>query len=106
MRHVIRVKQQAYQTLYEQLLLGKITSDEYIIAKASIDVGRSEKSIKDSLDNIRAIQAAMQSIVDENRLNSEAVELLVEKVHVFPNRDIAVYFTADALENMSANVGA
>jgi DNA invertase Pin-like site-specific DNA recombinase len=88
--------------LYEQLILGKINRDEYKTAKATLDaqtdrINGSFSQLKDENAVSSALRAAgaenkrtANQILGENRLTKPLVDLLIDKIFIFPDNRIEI----------------
>ena len=85
-------------SLYEKVILGEITSDDYIAKKAEIDieiarlnrVSGSHKNKAEKTANLNKKLSLAKRLSIETELTKETVDLLVEKIYVFPGNRIEI----------------
>ena len=97
--------------LYEQLMLGGIETDKYYTEKAEVDaeLSRLNRAYARISDVIEKESAAMkktaenrqmaQAITDEAHLSKLLVDLLVEKIRIFPNSEVEIIWKVCGFEN-------
>jgi hypothetical protein len=84
--------------LYEQFVLGNIGLDEYKAAKANLDadIGRLKRTTSDFAEQITIHEHAgnlreiAQTVVKSKTLTRPLVDVLINKVHVFPDRHVEI----------------
>jgi DNA invertase Pin-like site-specific DNA recombinase len=80
--------------LYEQFVLGNIGLDEYKAAKANLnaDIGRLKRITFDFAEQVttETLREIAQTVVKSKTLTRQLVDVLINKVHVYPDKHIEV----------------
>lgn len=86
------------QQLYENLVLGEITPDDYKAKKAAIDIEIGhQQQVNDairiqnekSVPSVASVEAAREAL-DARMLSPELVDMLIERVLIFPGNRIEI----------------
>lgn len=98
------------QRLYELLVLGEVTSDEYTAQKTSVDakierLQKLRRSIQiQTIEDVASLKAAKEAL-EQSNFTQELVDLLIEKVLVHPGYKIEIVWKvsgfADCLSNQA-----
>ena len=90
------------RTLFEQMILGELSEQEYRDNKAALDAelvrlqetqaALSTKLAQQQTDEKtkKANKALAQKVVDMGNLSSELVDALIERVYVYPGQNVEI----------------
>ncbi|MDR0935274.1 MAG: hypothetical protein LBM98_01175 [Oscillospiraceae bacterium] len=80
--------------LYEQFVLRNINQEEYKAAKVSLDadIGRLKRITYDFAEQVttETLREIAQTVVKSKTLTRQLVDVLIDKVHVYPDKHIKV----------------